>query len=237
MPSPDSTTVWAPGTETHVATHEVPLTVFRPEEVTKLLQAVSKRRPGAKTGLDRDTARSVLTQLSELQRHRRGIPNHVFCPYCRHGFDSAHSRVHPEGPKRPPRHPDPIASSGIANGAAAAATALTAAAAVDDLRQRDFDSFWLALARTVVWPLLYVSRATGRTMDQVEVWLDPRHLDESLVDVSAVLASLDPSAEVKRVRRQWQAVADLDTRPRRAAFDYAFGAVRYWQATRPRSES
>lgn len=237
MPSPDPVTVWAPGTETHVATDEVQLTVFRPEEVTELLQAVSKRRPGAKTGLDRDTARSVLAQLSELQRHRRRIPNHVFCPYCRHGFDSAHSRVYPEGPKRPPRHPDPIAASGTANGAGAAAAALTAAAAVDVLGRRDFDSFWLAVARTVVWPLLYVARATGRTMDQVDAWLDPWHLDESLVEVSAVLAGLDPSAEVKRVRRQWQAVTDLEFRTRRAAFDYAFGAVRYWQATRPRSES
>ncbi len=237
MPSPDPITVWAPGTEIHVDTDEVQLTVFRPQEVTKLLQAVTKRRPGAKTGLDRDTARSVLTQLSELQRHRRRIPNHVFCPYCRHGFDSAHSRVHPEGPKRPPRHPDPIAASATASGAGAAATALTAAAAVVVLGRRDFDSFWLALARTLVWPLLYVARVTGRTMDQVEAWLDPRRLDESLVEVSAVLAGIDLSADVKRARRQWQAVADLDTRTRQAAFAYAFRAVRYWQATRPRSDS
>ncbi len=206
-------------------------TVLKPEEVSQLLQEVTRRRQRSKTGLDRDTACTVLTMLEDLQQRRRRFPNYVFCPYCRQGFDSAHSHVHPEGPERPPRHPDPVGASETSRGAEAAATALANAVWVDDPRLRDAHDYWMAYGRLVLWPLLYVARASGRTMDDVRVWTDPAHLDETLVAVEAELRAVEATTDADRVRRQWQAIAALDIGSRRAGFDKAHGQVLYWQAT------
>jgi len=205
--------------------------VFKPDEVTELLREVTSRRPGSKTGLDRDTARTVLAMLEDLQRNPRRMPKYVFCPYCRQGFDSAHSHVHPGGPDRPPRHPDPIRASETSRGAETAAAALATAVRVNDPRLVDSHDFWMAHGRMVLWPLLYVARATDRTMDDVRAWTDPAQLGEALVTVGAALEAIEGTTDAERVRRQWRAVANLDVRPRRAAFDKAHGQVWYWQAT------
>ncbi len=237
MSPPDSSRVLPPATEpTDAAGATPPMTVFKPDEVTALLRKVSRRLPGSKTGLDRDTACAVLTMLEDLQRRRRWIPKYVFCPYCRQSFDSEDNHVHPGGPDRPPRHPDPIAASDTSAGAEAAAAAMADAVEVkaplrlaDDLN--DPHDFWMAHGRLVLWPLLYAARATGRTMDDVRKWTDPDHVIETLIAVRAALRSIAATPDAERARRQWQAMADSDVRFRRAAFGIAHGQVLYWQAT------
>ncbi len=235
MSSPDSSRALPPATVPD-AVDATPMTVFKPDEVTALLRKVSRRLPGSKTGLDRDTACAVLTMLEDLQRRRRWIPKYVFCAYCRESFDSEDNHVHPGGRDRSQRHPDPIDASDTSAGAEAAAAAMADAVRVGALLPLDDGSsdsrdFWMAHGRLVLWPLLYVARATGRTMHDVREWTDPDHVIETLMAVGAALCSIDATPDAERVRRQWQAMEDCDVRSRRTAFDKAHGQVLYWQAT------
>jgi hypothetical protein len=207
-------------------------TVLKPTEVAQLLRSVAMLPPGCPTALDRDTAYTVLSQLEELQRRRRKGPHYVCCPYCGEAFDTAHGLRHPARPSnRPPRHPNPIGAAATLGGAEQAARAMAEAMAWGNNELRGPEAFWLDFGRSVLWPLLYLARASNWDMDDVRLLVHRLHLPETLVTVAAGLAALESTIDVERIRRQWDRIVMTDPRSRCTAFGYAYALVNHWQLT------
>lgn len=208
--------------------------VLEPTEVAQLLRSVAMLPPGCPTALDRDKAYAVLSQLEELQMQRRVGPHFTCCPYCRESFDTAHGlRPSPGTPNRPPRHPDPIGAADTLGGAVQAARSLAKSLAWGNAALRGPEAFSVDFGRTVLWPLLYLARATGRDMDDVRRLAHPELRGESILSVSAGLEALEASVEAERVRRQWERIVTTDAYAQRTAFAYAYGLVNHWQLTGP----
>lgn len=91
------------------------------------------------------------------------------------------------------------------------------------------EAFLTDLGRTVLGPLLYVARATGLSMGNVERLSHPDHLGDTLAFVSAILDSLQPAAGADDLQRDWALIAEEEARLRRMGFLYAYGMVRHWQ--------
>ena len=209
--------------------------VLKPTEVAQLLRSVAMLPVGCPSALDRDTAYAVLSQLEELQGRRRGQGSlYVACPYCGERFDTAHGLRPAVAPRdRPLRHPDPIGAAGTLGGAEQAARTLAKAMTWGNDSLRGPEAFWVDFGRTVLWPLLYLARATGWDMDAVRLFVHPVRLADTLVTVSQALADLDPTIDVERARRQWDRILATDTLSLQTAFRYAYGLVNHWQLTGP----
>jgi len=206
-------------------------TVLRPAEVTELRRRVAALPADSDVGLDRSTAYDMLSQLAELQARRKHGPNHVHCPYCGAGFDTAHGvTTRPPGWRNPPpRHPGPIAASATLAGAEEVSRALARAMAWGNDRLLDKDSYLVDLGRIVVWPLLHLASVTGGDMQTVRLRTHPVRLGETLSTVAAELDALRPTNDAHRARRHWAAIANQRVPAQQAAFSYAYGMIRHWE--------
>lgn len=205
--------------------------VLRPADVAELRRRVAALPADCDTGLDRSTAYDVLSQLAELQARRKHGPNHVHCPYCGEGFDSAHGvTTRPPGWRDPPpRHPGPIAASATLAGAEEVSRVLARSMAWGNDRLLDKDSYLVDLGRAVVWPLLYLASVTGGDMQTVRLRAHPTRLGNTLTTVAAELDALGPTSDADRARRQWTAIAGQRVLAQHAAFSYAYGMIRHWE--------
>jgi len=214
-----------------VASSALPATrVLAATEVAELLGRLAVG-PASPATLDHDTALAVLRQLHELQRRRGKEPLYVSCPYCRNGFDIAHSRPCTGPPKQPPRHPDPIGAADCAPAAEAAALALAKAALWGKDGLDGYEVYWVDLGRGVLWPLLFLARNLGRGMDGVRLQTHPAQMPLTLLSVGTALAELPSGTDAGAAQRQWALVAAFDARTRRGAFGAAFHLVHRWQYT------
>lgn len=203
-------------------------TVLTPSDVAQLMRSVAMLAPGSPSGLDKETAYDVLSQLEELQLCR--LPRLLRCPHCREALGVTHRRrPAADRPSQQPRHPDPVGAAGSAEGAEAATQALGQALLWRGGPPGDQDDYWVGIACAVLRPLLVVARSTGGDVDAVADLAHPDHSAATLVSVAGALDELGSDEHAGRARRDWAATAGLDTRAQRMAFTYAFRMALHWQ--------